>query len=554
MGARRARQRHRDRARVRPGHFFSLSTRDLSPRVRRRRHRIDHLQESGPTPWRENLGRVEARGGPHFKFLLTGHEGSGCPARAEIPARATTERPLGVKRRFRDDKAAGVRSPSPPSCGPSSRVTMANPINLLLVEDDLGDAEVIQRMLSRSSSSRFDIEWVHTLQDAVLALPGGRFNVLLLDLGLLGMRRLGGTLSNSRPQRPCPHRDRGGSGRRGSRAASAASRRSGLPRQSSLTTAGLVHSIHYSIERHRLVRQLAESQTNLRNRNRRLEKLCRTAYKFVDNVSHEFRTPLAVIKEYTALIRDGIVGDVSEEQRQLLTVVEDRADDLNMIVDDMLDVSKLEAGLLGVHREECSAAEIVSRVRPALERRAATKSVRLEWDVAADLPSTYCDSDKARRALINLTINALKFCGDPGRVRMRLPQLPKCGGHRVQRHRQRAGHQPGRSAVLVPPFHATDQIVPHQQLQRLRLGAEHRQGFSGGKSGRDSRRKHAGPGQHILVYAASGRFGRGLATLPAWHRATGKWSAVPLISSRPRLRSRSAKGSPTTSTAFSVIC
>ena len=243
---------------------------------------------------------------------------------------------------------------------------MANPINLLLAEDDPGDAEVIQRMLSRSSSSRFGIEWVHTLQDAALALPLGRFNVLLLDLGLPGMRDLEALFQiqglNARvPIVIVTERD--------DEAVALRALQVGAQDylvKGSLTTAGLVHSIHYSIERHRLVQHLAESQTNLKNKNRRLEKLYRTAYKFVDNVSHEFRTPLAVIKEYTALIRDGILGGVSDEQCQLLTVVEDRADDLNTIVDDMLDVSKLEAGLLGVHREECSAAEIVARVRPAL--------------------------------------------------------------------------------------------------------------------------------------------------------------------------------------------
>ncbi len=295
---------------------------------------------------------------------------------------------------------------------------MANPINLLLAEDDPEDAEVIHRMLSESSSPRFGIEWVQTLQGAVLALPAGRFSVLLLDLGRPGMRDLGALFQIQGLYARVPivivtERDD----------ESVALRALQVGAQdylvkSSMTTASLVHSIHSSIERHRLVQHLAETQTNLKNRNRRLEKMYRTAYEFVDNVSHEFRTPLAVIKEYTALICDGIVGGVSDEQRQLLTVVEDRADDLNMIVDDMLDVSKLEAGLLGVHREKCNAAEIVARVRPALDRRAATKSVQLKWDVAADLASTYCDPDKARRVLINLTVNALKFCGEPGRVRV----------------------------------------------------------------------------------------------------------------------------------------
>ena len=85
---------------------------------------------------------------------------------------------------------------------------------------------------------------------------------------------------------------------------------------------------------------------------------------FVDNVSHEFRTPLTVIKEYASLVKDGVVGPVSAEQKQMLTVVEDRADDMNTMVEDMLTVSALEAGLLAVYRKNCWVKDIVAYVRP----------------------------------------------------------------------------------------------------------------------------------------------------------------------------------------------
>ena len=135
-------------------------------------------------------------------------------------------------------------------------------------------------------------------------------------------------------------------------------------------------------------------------------------------MSHEFRTPLTVIKEYASLVRDGLAGAVTDEQKQMLTVVEDRADDLNTMVDDMLDVSKLKSGLLGICRQECQVAEIVEHVRLGLERKAAVKEVTLEFSVDTLLPTVFCDPEKAGRVLINLTTNAIKFCGHPGRVRL----------------------------------------------------------------------------------------------------------------------------------------
>jgi len=196
----------------------------------------------------------------------------------------------------------------------------------------------------------------------------------------------------------------------------------------------LVRSLRYAIERHRATvlqsrnEQLEQARALLESKNQRLAKLYRTAHQFVDNVSHEFRTPLTVIKEYVSLIRDGIVGPVSGEQSKMLHVVEDRADDLNTMVDDMLDVSKLESGLLGVYRQECEIAQILRHVRPALERKAVVKGVKLEWGIASDLPAIYCDPEKAGRVLINLSINAIKFCGQPGHVRISCRRDPDSAG------------------------------------------------------------------------------------------------------------------------------
>jgi signal transduction histidine kinase len=196
----------------------------------------------------------------------------------------------------------------------------------------------------------------------------------------------------------------------------------------------LVRSLRYAMERHRATllqsqnEQLEQARALLESKNERLAKLYRTAQQFVDNVSHEFRTPLTVIKEYVSLIREGIVGPVSSEQGKMLHVVEDRADDLNTMVDDMLDVSKLEAGLLGVYRQECNIAQILGHARPALERKAVVKGVELEWDIKPRLPTVFCDPEKAGRVLINLSINAIKFCGQPGHVRISCGLDPHSSG------------------------------------------------------------------------------------------------------------------------------
>ncbi len=187
----------------------------------------------------------------------------------------------------------------------------------------------------------------------------------------------------------------------------------------------LRRAIHYSIQRQesqrenqRLVQQLTESKKLLETKNKRLEELCETSQRFVDNVSHEFRTPLTVIKEYSSLIRDGVIGDVNDEQVAMLNVIDDRTDDLNTMVDDLLDFSRLEAGLLGMYQQECMLEDIIKYLFPSLRRKAAVRNVVLELEIPDDLPCIWCDSEKIGRVIINLVVNAIKFCGEPGRVKL----------------------------------------------------------------------------------------------------------------------------------------
>lgn len=151
----------------------------------------------------------------------------------------------------------------------------------------------------------------------------------------------------------------------------------------------------------------------------RLAEMYDTAHQFVDHVSHEFRTPLTVIKEFASIILDGLAGATNSEQREYLEIIVNRVDDLSVLVDDMLDTSKLEAGLLGIARADCQIEQIVERVRTTLERKASAARARLEIDIPPDQPAVYCDAEKIGRVITNLVVNALKFCGENGLVTLR---------------------------------------------------------------------------------------------------------------------------------------
>ncbi len=156
-------------------------------------------------------------------------------------------------------------------------------------------------------------------------------------------------------------------------------------------------------------RELQSANAMLAVQNRRLEELTERAHRFVDDVSHEFRTPLTVIKEYASLVSDGLGGPVSVQQSEWLGVIEAASVDLNQLVEDFLDSSKLRTGRLRVDRRKCTADEFVHGAEQMIARKAAARQIKVIKAIAPNLPPLFADGEKVRRVLLNLLSNALKF-------------------------------------------------------------------------------------------------------------------------------------------------
>lgn len=174
--------------------------------------------------------------------------------------------------------------------------------------------------------------------------------------------------------------------------------------------------------------QLEQSNGELKKSNEKLSELYQTAQRFVDNVSHEFRTPLTVIKGYAEAVGEGMAGPVNQRQKEFLGYVVDRTRDLAQMVDDLLDTSKLRAGTLRVDRAPQTLEEILQPVRPILKAKAAM--VKVEWveDIADDLPVVIADAEKAGRVILNLAVNAIKFSPEGGRVTLWARRQREPGG------------------------------------------------------------------------------------------------------------------------------
>jgi signal transduction histidine kinase len=134
-------------------------------------------------------------------------------------------------------------------------------------------------------------------------------------------------------------------------------------------------------------------------------------------MSHELRTPLNAVLGYTELIGDGIYGEVPAKIRDVMTRIDRSGRHLLGLINDVLDLSKIEAGQLTLSLADYSMKELVQTVLVAMESLAAEKKLALKVDVTADLPRGRGDERRLSQVLLNLVGNALKFT-DAGEVRV----------------------------------------------------------------------------------------------------------------------------------------
>ena len=139
--------------------------------------------------------------------------------------------------------------------------------------------------------------------------------------------------------------------------------------------------------------------------------------EFLANMSHELRTPLNAILGYTELILDNIYGDVPEKIQEVLERLEKNGRHLLNLINDVLDLSKIEAGQLTLSLNEYSIGDVIQTVSTAMEALAAEKDLDLKVEVSKDLTIGKGDEQRIAQVILNLVGNAIKFT-DEGEVKV----------------------------------------------------------------------------------------------------------------------------------------
>ena len=137
---------------------------------------------------------------------------------------------------------------------------------------------------------------------------------------------------------------------------------------------------------------------------------------FFSTMSHELRTPLTSIKEGTALLREGAAGAITEKQKRLLTIISEESHRLIGLVNSLLDLSKMEAGMMTYNFEKGNLFPLIDRAVMEIAPLVEAKRITVEAKIGEALPMIKMDNERILQALRNLIGNAVKFTPDGGRV------------------------------------------------------------------------------------------------------------------------------------------
>jgi signal transduction histidine kinase len=140
--------------------------------------------------------------------------------------------------------------------------------------------------------------------------------------------------------------------------------------------------------------------------------------EFVSFVSHELKQPMTSIKGYTDLLMKGTAGSITESQRTFLEVVRSSVTRMDMLVQDLLDISRIEAGRLKLEIGRVPLAEVLEESARGLRREVELKKQTLDVEVRGDLPPVLADRNRLVQILANLLSNANKYTPEGGRIRL----------------------------------------------------------------------------------------------------------------------------------------
>jgi PAS domain S-box-containing protein len=173
------------------------------------------------------------------------------------------------------------------------------------------------------------------------------------------------------------------------------------------------------------VTELKQFERTLQEKNIELEHASRMKSEFLATMSHELRTPLNAIIGFSEALKDGLIGSLSETQHEYIGDIFTSGQHLLSLINDILDLSKVEAGMMVLELEAVDLKSLLSNSLTIVREKAAAQRITLELDAEEDLGMPQLDMRKTKQIVYNLLSNAVKFSANGGRVRVRVRRVSR---------------------------------------------------------------------------------------------------------------------------------
>jgi signal transduction histidine kinase len=281
-------------------------------------------------------------------------------------------------------------------------------LQVLVVEDNAGDVRLLREMFNGEKPGSFELTHLLRMSEAEIHLAKGGVDITLLDMGLPDGHGLE-TVRRAHAAAPgVPLIILTGLDDEALAAEAMTQGAQDYMIKGQIESRALPRALRHAIERHRM-----QAETDLiRTQQMQFKD------EFLSHVSHELRSPLTAVRQFVTILLDGLAGELRPEQRQYLEIVLRNVKQLHSMINDLFEVSGVQAGKLRIEPQPTSVSDAIAYTINTLQEAATAKGITLFSDAECGLPPIYADPARVRQILIILVDNAIKFTPANGTVKV----------------------------------------------------------------------------------------------------------------------------------------